>query len=83
MKERLSSKLFNQTVTFHFSEDHIQQITPFSTSETKWHSFVEVQKVATGILLKPDVGLLLFLPKAAFESEEKMNLVYRKLKNSS
>ncbi|MEM1123065.1 MAG: hypothetical protein AAGJ18_21665 [Bacteroidota bacterium] len=44
--------------------------------------FVEVHKVATGIFLKLDVGIIIFLPKSAFGSEEKMNSVYEKLKNA-
>lgn len=80
MKERMASKMIDKTVTFNFTEDHIQQISLYSKSEIQWNAFLDIKKIDKGLLLKPDEGFMLFLPKLAFENEETFNLIYEKLK---
>lgn len=83
LKDRLDSKVFNQSMTLEFNEATIKHSSTFADGEFKWDGLKDIVKTKNGILLKPENGVSIYLPDKIFRSSEEIEFILsrKKVKN--
>ncbi|MCP9763564.1 YcxB family protein [Lacihabitans soyangensis] len=78
LKDRLDSRVAGQSMQLNFSEEVIKHHGPFSSGEIAWDGIKEILKTTKGILLKPENGISIYLPKTLFKNQKQIDFVLSK-----
>lgn len=80
MKARLASNVTGQKIEMEFSDSNISHKGPFSNGEIKWEGIISMHKTKKGIILKPDNGVIIYLPDAVFSDKNQIEFILSKNK---
>jgi len=70
LRDRAQSGVIGQDIRFQFTDDLIIHNGPFSNGNIKWTGIKSITETKKGVLVRPDTGVALYLPKSMFASEQ-------------
>jgi len=82
MKNRLDSKINNESFSMIFQESEIQSNGPFTEMKGKWNFFNQAIETEKGIFLIPENGISIYLQKKSFKNQSDIKTIIEKIKNS-
>lgn len=77
LKERRESQVTGQLIEIEFNNETIKHSGPFSNGEIKWTG-LKVRKTNKGIVLKPETGIVLYLPDSLFKGQDEIAFILSK-----
>ena len=80
MNDRLKSKLLGQEVKMIFTDTALISSGPFSSGEILWTGMNSIEHTTKGIILRPESGIMIYLPKSAFQSQQQIDDILNKAK---
>lgn len=80
MKDRLDSKVNNNTVTMIFENNQIQSIGPFTDVKGTWDFFKDAIETKKGIFLIPENGIMIYLQRKSFKNQADIKTIIEKIK---
>lgn len=83
IKDRLNSKVNNNTVTMIFAEDQIQSIGPFTDVKGNWDFYKDIIESDKGIFLIPENGVMIYLQKKVFKNPKDIKWIINKIKTTN
>lgn len=83
MKDRLDSKINNNTVTMIFEDNQIQSFGPFTDVKGTWNFYKNAIETEKGIFLIPENGIMIYLQRKSFENQEDIETVIEKIKKET
>jgi len=81
MKNRLDSKVNNESVTMIFEDNQIQSNGPFTEMKGKWSFFNQAIETEKGIFLIPENGISIYLQKKSFKNQSDIKTIIKKIEN--
>lgn len=78
MKDRLTSKINNQSVVMIFRDHEIQSNGPFTEMKGRWSFFKQIVETKKGIFLIPENGISIYLQKKSFERSSDIEQVIQR-----
>lgn len=78
INERVQSGIVGQEIQFQFTDESINHNGPFSTGTIKWIGLKSIQQTEKGIIVRPENGIAIYLPKAMFASQEQIDFILNK-----
>jgi hypothetical protein len=78
INDRAKSGVIGQEIQLQFTDDLIIHSGPFSNGNLKWAGIKSVTQTEKGIVIKPETGVLIYLPKTMFESKDQVDLIVNK-----
>jgi len=82
MKDRLDSKVNNNSVTMVFEDNQIQSIGPFTDVKGTWDFYKDVIETEKGIFLIPENGVMIYLQRKSFDNQDDVKSVLKKIKKT-
>jgi len=76
-KERRGSRVNGQKTIIQFRDESIKFDGPFTTGQLKWSGIKEIKQTPSALLLIPENGISIYLPKALFNSPEQVDAVLK------
>ena len=70
MTERVNNKLFGKVVTLIFKEEKVFHEGPYTKGEMLWTGFANVTKTQNGLIMVPQNGISIYVPKSSFAEEQ-------------
>ena len=80
MKNRVDSKVNNNTFTMIFEDNQIQSTGPFTDLKSNWDYFKDAIETEKGIFLIPENGISIYLQIKSFENQDDVKRILRKIK---
>ena len=81
--DRKNAKVFGQQIELHFNDEIIKYSGPFSKGELSWNGVHKIVSTPKGIIIKPENGISIYLPKKYLENDQQMQFIISKQKNST
>ena len=78
IKERMKSNVVGQEIELQFTDDLIIHNGPFSNGSIKWTGIKSIGQTDKGIIIKPETGTVIYLPKTRFENKEQIDSILSK-----
>ena len=78
VNDRVKSGVIGQEIQLQFTDDLIIHSGPFSNGNLKWTGIKSVEQTEKGIIIKPETGTVIYLPKTMFESKDQVDLIISK-----
>jgi len=78
VNDRVKSGVTGQEIQLEFTDDLIIHSGPFSNGTLKWTGIKSVGQTEKGIIIKPETGTVIYLPKMMFESKGQVDLILSK-----
>jgi len=78
VSEREKSGITGQEINLQFTEDLITHSGPFSTGNIKWTGIKSIGQTDKGIIIKPETGNAIYLPKTSFQTKEQIEFIINK-----
>jgi hypothetical protein len=78
VNDRVKSGVTGQEIQLQFTDDLIIHSGPFSNGNLKWTGIKSVGQTEKGIIIKPETGTVIYLPKRMFESKDQVDLIISK-----
>jgi hypothetical protein len=78
LKDRVRSGVTGQEIHLRFTDDFIIHNGPFSNGNIKWEGLKSIRQTGKGLIIKPETGTVIYLPKGSFESKEQIDLIISK-----
>jgi hypothetical protein len=78
VSERMKSGVTGQEINLQFTEDQIIHSGPFSTGDIKWTGIKSIGQTDKGIIIKPETGIAIYLPKTSFQTKEQIEFIINK-----
>lgn len=79
LADRMNSQLLEKTVSLTFTNENILHEGPFTKGEMLWTGFANATKTLDGLLLVPQNGISIYVPKSSFANEKLFEEVWDKL----
>lgn len=77
-QQRMSDEKLGETVSLIFEEEQIRHSGPLASGEFKWEAIQSVVPTPTGLFLRPQTGLLVYVPDHCLDPiEAKEGIVAR------
>lgn len=70
LRDRAQSGVIGQEIRMRFTEDQIIHNGPFSNGDIKWIAIKSITETKKGVLVRPDTGVVLYLPKSMLSREQ-------------
>lgn len=80
LNDRFKSKLLGQTVKMTFTDTALISTGPFTSGEMLWTGMNSIEHTNKGIILRPENGIMIYLPKSAFHSQQHIEAILSKAK---
>ena len=68
LNDRLTSGVTGQEIKLQFTDDYIIHDGPFSSGNIKWIGIKSIRLTNKGLILKPETGIAIYLPRTAFDN---------------
>lgn len=78
ISERMKSGVTGQEINLQFTQDQIVHSGPFSTGDIKWTGIKSIGQTDKGIIIKPETGTAIYLPKTSFQTQEQIEFIINK-----
>ncbi|NBP67136.1 MAG: YcxB family protein [Cytophagia bacterium] len=75
INDRVKSGVTGQEVKLQFTEDLIIHSGPFSNGNLKWTSIKSVGQTDKGVIIIPETGIVIYLPKRIFDSKDQIDII--------
>jgi hypothetical protein len=80
IKDRVNSKIANTVIEFTLHEEYFETNSGFGHSTLSWNSIQSVKETKKGLILRPESGVMIYLPDSSFSSLETKNFIIKKIK---
>jgi len=78
VSERMKSGGKGQEITLQFTDDQIIHSGPFSAGDIKWAGIKSIGETDKGIIIKPETGIAIYIPKTSFHTKEQIEFIINK-----
>ena len=78
INDRVKSGVTGQELQLQFTDDLIIHSGPFSNGDIKWNGLKSIGQTEKGLILKPEKGTVIYLPKTKFESKDQIDFIINK-----
>lgn len=78
ISDRMKSGVTGQELQLQFTDDLIIHSGPFSNGDIKWNGLKSIGQTEKGIILKPEKGTVIYLPRTKFESKDQIDFIISK-----
>ena len=83
MRARLESNVFNRDIQLIFTEEEVLTNSSVVESKVQWNFFTTVIETQKGLLLSPENGTHIYLPKSAFASDKEWQWILEKIQTQT
>ncbi len=78
ISERIKSDVTGQEINLQFTDSLIVHSGPFSTGNISWTGIKSIKQTDKGLIIKPETGIAIYLPKTSFEDKDQINFIINK-----
>lgn len=78
LKDRLDSRILGQEMRLQFTEEFINHTGPFSSGEINWDGLKSITETKKGLIIRPENGTVIYLPRTLFNSSEEFEFILSK-----
>jgi hypothetical protein len=78
INDRVKSGVTGQELQLRFTDELVMHSGPFSNGDIKWNGLKSIKQTKKGIILKPENGTVIYLPKTKFEGKDQIDFIINK-----
>ncbi len=80
ISDRVKSGVTGQEIQIQFTDDLIIHHGPFSSGNIKWIGIKSIGQTDKGLIIKPEIGTVIYLRKTTFDDKDQIDSILSKRK---
>lgn len=78
INDRLGSRIIGKRIELEFTDEYIIHSGPFANGKITWDGLRSVLATNKGLIIKPENGVVIYLPRTIFQSQKDIEYILAK-----